>query len=135
MTDPQENDLQVISNTSMQKGEMFVSLDQVKDNVLKSNYPENKIHFIKMDVRNEKKLEEVVKSDIGILRLDTDFYDSTLSILNVLYSKVLKGGYIVHDDYGHWKGHYEACKKFYEDRIIKPAMVRTCRKEMVEIKY
>jgi len=114
---------------------MFVSLDQVKDNVLKSNYPENKIHFIKMDVRNEKKLEEVVKSDIGILRPDTDFYDSTLSILNALYSKVLKGGYIVHDDYGHWKGHYEACKNFYEDRIIKPAMVRTCRKEMVEIKY
>ena len=134
MTDPKENDLQMISNKSMKKGDMFVSIDEVKNNVLKSNYPENKIHFIKMDVRDEKKLDDSIKSNIGILRLDTDFYDSTLSILNALYSKVTKGGYIIHDDYGHWKGHFEACKKFYESKNIKPAMIRTCRKEAIEIK-
>ena len=89
-------------------------LDEVKNNVLKSNYPENKIHFIKMDVRDEKKLDDSIKSNIGILRLDTDFYDSTLSILNALYSKVTKGGYIIHDDYGHWKGAKKAVDEYFE---------------------
>ena len=88
-----------------------------------------------MDVRNQNDLRNIVEGNIIILRLDTDFYDSTLASLNSLYSKVVKNGFIIHDDYGHWKGHYDACQKFYRDNNINPLLIRTCRKERIEIKY
>ena len=135
MTEPLDNDYQVINNFKMNKGEMMVTLKQVKENVLKSNYPIEKLHFIKTDVRKKNVLVENIKQDISILRLDTDFYDSTLAILEALYFKVNKNGYLIHDDYGHWKGHYDACKEFYIKNKINPSLIRTCRKERVEIKY
>ena len=135
MTEPLDNDYQVINNFKMNKGEMMVTLKKVKENVLKSNYPIEKLHFIKTDVRKKNVLVENIKQDISILRLDTDFYDSTLAILEALYFKVNKNGYLIHDDYGHWKGHYDACKEFYIKNKINPSLIRTCRKERVEIKY
>tara|TARA_A100001015_G_scaffold320498_1_gene447084 strand:- start:1082 stop:1834 length:753 start_codon:yes stop_codon:yes gene_type:complete len=135
MTEPLDNDYQVINNFKMNKGEMMVTLKKVKENVLKSNYPIEKLHFIKTDVRKKNVLVENIKQDISILRLDTDFYDSTFAILEALYFKVSKNGYLIHDDYGHWKGHYDACKEFYIKNKINPSLIRTCRKERVEIKY
>lgn len=135
MTDPSRNDYQIVSDIRMKKHDMYSSLEEVKKNISYSNYPGDKIKFIKMDVRNTNELKSSVKEQIAILRLDTDFYDSTYSILNALYEKVVKNGYIIHDDYGHWKGHYDACQKFYKDNLKKPVLIRTCRKERVEIKY
>lgn len=135
MTDPGENDIQMITKNVQKKGEVSSSLESVKDRIYQTNYPKSKLHFIKMDVRNENELRNAVNEDIMLLRLDTDNYDSTLAILNSLYSKVVKNGFIIHDDYGHWKGHYEACQKFYKDNNIDPILIRTCRKERIEIKY
>jgi glycosyltransferase involved in cell wall biosynthesis len=45
--------------------------------------------------------------DIGFLHMDGDWYESTKSILENLYSKISDGGIIQVDDYGHWEG----CKK------------------------
>tara|TARA_B100000767_G_scaffold263099_1_gene276444 strand:- start:24 stop:779 length:756 start_codon:yes stop_codon:yes gene_type:complete len=135
MTEPLSNDYQVVSNSVMKKGEMSVTIENVKKNIYKSNYPKDKLHFIKMDVRDKKILNDNIKDDIAILRLDTDFYDSTLSILDALYFRVKKNGYLIHDDYGHWKGHYDACKEFYNKNRINPSLIRTCRKERIEIKY
>ena len=47
---------------------------------------------------------------------------------------VIKGGFIIYDDYGHWKGQYDAVKAFHKDNNIKPLLVRTSRKERIEIK-
>ena len=46
-----------------------------------------------------------------MLRLDTDFYESTKVELEHLYPKIEKGGIIIIDDYGHWNG----CKKAVDD--------------------
>tara|TARA_B100000963_G_C22600181_1_gene659847 strand:- start:348 stop:1112 length:765 start_codon:yes stop_codon:yes gene_type:complete len=135
MTEPSNIDIQMIKKTVMNKNDMSSSLENVKDRLYQTNYPRNKLHFIKMDVRKENDLRNIVKGNIMILRLDTDFYDSVLSSLNSLYSKVVQNGFIIHDDYGHWKGHYEACQKFYIDNNIDPILIRTCRKERIEIKY
>ena len=134
MTESSNKDIQMITKTVMKKNDLSASLESVKDRIYQSNYPKDKLHFIKMDVRNENDLRNAVKEDIIILRLDTDFYDSTLASLNSLYSKVVKNGFIIHDDYGHWKGHYDACQKFYSDNNIDPILIRTCRKERIEIK-
>ena len=97
----------------MKKKDLSASLESVKDRIFQSNYPREKLHFIKMDVRNQNDLRNIVEGNIIILRLDTDFYDSTLASLNSLYSKVVKNGFIIHDDYGHWKGSKKAVDEYF----------------------
>ena len=51
----------------------------------------------------------IAKNEIGpitLLRLDGDWYESTKVCLENLYDKVIPGGYIIIDDYGH----HEGCK-------------------------
>ena len=43
-------------------------------------------------------------SSIALLRLDADWYESTMSILENLYPKVVKDGLIIIDDYYVWDG-------------------------------
>jgi len=134
MTKPSNDDYQVINKRKLKEGDTKASQEYVKKNIYKTNYPREKLHFIKIDVRKEQDLRKCIKGKIALLRVDTDFYDSVYSILNSLYSKVNKNGYLIHDDYGHWKGHYKACKDFYKKNNIKPILIRTSRKERVEIK-
>ncbi|RPH80243.1 MAG: hypothetical protein EHM80_05790, partial [Nitrospiraceae bacterium] len=39
-------------------------------------------------------------SQLAVLRLDGDLYESTMDALNALYPKVSPGGFVVVDDYG-----------------------------------
>jgi len=41
---------------------------------------------------------------IGLLRLDADWYESTMICLKALLPKVMPGGLIIIDDYGTWDG-------------------------------
>jgi O-methyltransferase len=45
-----------------------------------------------------------LKEEIAILRLDGDWYDSTMQCLITLYPMVAKGGLIIIDDYYTWDG-------------------------------
>lgn len=51
--------------------------------------------------------------EIFILRLDGDWYDSTMTCLNNLFHKVKKGGLIIIDDYYAWDG----CSKAVHDYL------------------
>jgi hypothetical protein len=42
--------------------------------------------------------------DIALLRLDGDWYESTMECLNALYPHVVKGGLVLIDDYYTWDG-------------------------------
>jgi|SRR5215469_2007268 len=50
--------------------------------------------------------------EIGLLRLDGDWYESTRVCLEYLYPKVVKNGVIVIDDYGYWQGCRRAVDEF-----------------------
>lgn len=50
---------------------------------------------------------------IAILRLDGDWYESTMECLTFLYPKVSKGGIIILDDYYSWDG----CSKAVHDYL------------------
>lgn len=45
-----------------------------------------------------------MNEEIAILRLDGDWYDSTMQCLTFLYPRVCKGGLIIVDDYYSWEG-------------------------------
>ena len=53
---------------------------------------------------------------IAILRLDGDWYDSTMCCLTYLYDKVAPGGVIVIDDYHAWEGCTRAVHDFLSQR-------------------
>ena len=53
---------------------------------------------------------------IALLRLDGDWYESTLICLDHLYDLVPAGGVVVIDDYGHWEGCRRAVDEYLAAR-------------------
>lgn len=54
-----------------------------------------------------------LNNGISLLRMDADWYDSTMQILNTLFDQVNKGGVIIVDDYYVWDG----CSKAIHDYL------------------
>ena len=67
-----------------------------------TEYPEDRVHFFEGKV--EETLKEIVPETIALLRLDTDFYESTKTELDILYPRLQSGGILIVDDYGYWEG-------------------------------
>lgn len=57
--------------------------------------------------------------DIAILRLDADWYASTKVCLEYLYNKVVKGGFVIIDDYGCYEGCRKAVDEFMRENGIQ----------------
>lgn len=55
-----------------------------------------------------------IPEKIAVLRLDTDWYESTKHELDTFYDSVVSGGIVIIDDYGHWKGCKKAVDEFLE---------------------
>jgi hypothetical protein len=90
------------------------TLDEVKENIYKHTDQRENIHFIKGDIL----LNKTFPSKIALLRLDTDWYESTKYELENFYTLVSDGGVIIIDDYGHWKGCRKAVDEFIKDKNI-----------------
>lgn len=56
---------------------------------------------------------------IAVLRLDGDWYESTMVCLENLYDLVASGGFVVIDDYGAYDGCRKAVDEFIAKRSIK----------------
>src|SRR4030042_6255119 len=61
---------------------------------------------------------------IALLHLDCDWYESVNFCLEQLYDDVINGGFIVIDDYGHWKGCKEAVDEFVKSRNLKVELIK-----------
>ncbi|MFN4149649.1 MAG: TylF/MycF/NovP-related O-methyltransferase, partial [Candidatus Sericytochromatia bacterium] len=55
---------------------------------------------------------------ISLLRLDTDWFESTYHELKYLFPLLSKNGVLIIDDYGHWKGAKEAVDKYIKEENI-----------------
>jgi O-methyltransferase len=60
---------------------------------------------------------------ISLLRIDGDWYESTICCLRHLYGNVAPGGYFIIDDYGVCYGCKKAVHEFFEERGISPCLV------------
>jgi O-methyltransferase len=94
------------------------SLEEVREVINLSGYPQEKIHLVKGLV--EDTIPNQAPEKISILRLDTDFYSSTLHELNHLYPRLSSGGGLVIDDYGYMVGSRQAVDEYFatSDRPI-----------------
>jgi hypothetical protein len=101
----------------------FAPIEIVKNNINLTEYDETKITYVKGDVCET--LNKTVPSEISILRLDTDFYDSTKKELDVLFPQVTKNGYIIIDDYYSWQGSRLATDEFLNENKDKISIVDT----------
>ena len=90
----------------------YAPLELVKNNIKLVDYNNEKINYIVGDVC--KTLNNSVPDEIAILRLDTDWYESTKKELNVLFPKVVKNGIVIVDDYYTWRGSKDATDEFLE---------------------
>jgi O-methyltransferase len=60
----------------------------------------------------------VSSSQIALLNIDADWYDSVKLCLDTFYDRVVTGGFISFDDYGHWPGCRKAVDEFFEVRRL-----------------
>jgi hypothetical protein len=93
----------------------YCNIEDVKNNIKKFNinYLKN-INFIKGKVEETLLDVKNLPKKISLLRLDTDFYSSTKTELNILYPLLQKKGVLIIDDYGHFKGAKKAVDEFFD---------------------
>ena len=94
----------------------FSSLDEVKENVFSTEYPKGKIHFIRGKV--EDTIPTNLPNEIALLRLDTDWYESTKHEMTHLFPLLKQNGVLIIDDYGHWEGARKAIDEYISDKNI-----------------
>ncbi|MEA2701846.1 MAG: O-methyltransferase [Candidatus Parcubacteria bacterium] len=90
----------------------YASLDEVRSNLRSTGYPESKTVFVKGKV--EETVPGTVPERIALLRLDTDWYESTRHELEHLFPRLVRGGVLILDDYGHWQGARKAVDEYFK---------------------
>jgi hypothetical protein len=88
------------------------SLEDVQAGMQETGYPSDRVHFHRGLV--EETIPAHAPDEIALLRLDTDWYESTRHELQHLYDRVPSGGVVVFDDYGFWEGARQAVDEFLE---------------------
>ena len=112
---------------SANKKEMSVwclaDLSEVKQNLASTGLAPEQLIFIKGKV--EETIPEIVpEHKIAILRLDTDWYESTKHELLHLYPILSVNGVLIIDDYGHWSGCRKAVDEYFNSHNVKILMNR-----------
>lgn len=100
----------------------IAALDEVKRNMRSTGYPAEKLVFRKGPV--EETLRDAKPHAVSILRLDTDWYESTLVELHQLWPKLVRSGVLIIDDYGWWKGQRDAVDEFFGSMQPSPYLSR-----------
>jgi O-methyltransferase len=109
------------------------TLDEVKEGMAKTNYPIDKTYYIKGKVE-ETIPREMPANAVSILRLDTDFYESTRHELRHLFPRLVKGGVLIIDDYGHWEGSKKAVDEYIAENKLQLLLNRVDDSGRIAIK-
>jgi O-methyltransferase len=96
----------------------YTPLEIVKNRLKSTGYPEINLHYMIGNVMETLHDKTKIPEKIAILRLDTDWYESSKYELEQLYDNVIKGGVIIFDDYYHWNGQRKATDDFFMSRNI-----------------
>lgn len=95
----------------------YCELDDVKANIATLGDNLNVVHFVPGKV--EETLPTTAPVEIALLRLDTDWYESTRHELVHLFPRLVQGGVVIIDDYGHWRGAKQAVDEYIEQHKLR----------------
>ena len=98
------------------------SIDEVRAGLALTGYPEDRISYVAGRV--EDTLPEAAPERVAILRLDTDWYESTSHELRCLYPRLQAGGVLIVDDYGFWQGSRRAVDEYFDTLERRPLLTR-----------
>lgn len=93
----------------------------VRDVLLQSGYPAERFHFVRGPV--EQTIPGKMPAELALLRLDTDWYESTRHELVHLYPLLTRNGVLIIDDYGHWEGARRATDEYFSDGSATPVFL------------
>lgn len=109
------------TNTKDAKIWAIAGLDDVKQGMGGIAYPKAKIFY--HQGRVEHTIPDQAPETIAILRLDTDWYESTKHELEHLYDRLSPGGVLIIDDYGYFEGSRLATDEFIEKTGAKLLLI------------
>ncbi len=93
-------------------GTNIATLEEVKKVFFdKLKLKDERVHFVKGWFQDTLPASKNVIGPIALLRVDGDWYASTKVCLEELYDNVVRGGYVIIDDYGYFPG----CRKAVDD--------------------
>lgn len=104
------------SQTGGRSSWCYASLDDVLRNFREAGLLSDYVRPVKGDVLETLRVEDNLPKKISVLRLDTDWYESTSLELEVLWPRLESGGILMVDDYGHWGGARKAVDEFFASR-------------------
>jgi hypothetical protein len=101
-----------------------VGVDEVKNNFERFGLLDDGVKFLKGWFKDT--LASAPIERLAVVRLDGDYYESTMDCLINLYDKLSPGGYLVVDDYGQddWTYCKQAVDEFRNKRRIVEPIVR-----------
>ena len=92
-------------------------VDEVVRNMTSTGYDPALVRYVKGKV--EDTIPRAAPERIALLRLDTDWYESTRHELVHLFPRLVPGGILILDDYGHWEGAREAVDDYIREHRLK----------------
>ena len=92
-------------------GPEMLDEQRVRERLASTGYPHERLHFVRGPV--EETIPQHAPPELALLRLDTDWYDSTRHELAHLYPRLCTGGVLLIDDYGHWQGARRAVDEYF----------------------
>lgn len=132
MTEPGPHDVRRSGNKpppekALSKKWTMASYEEVLGNLMHENvHHQELIKFVIGDVCKTLNDSDCLPDKIALLRLDTDWYESTKKELEVLWPRLVSGGVLIVDDYGHWMGARKAVDEY---------LCRADRERLTQIDY
>lgn len=90
-----------------------IPVETVRANVVSTGYPADRVRCVVGMV--EDTIPAEAPERIALLRLDTDWYSSTKHELEQLYPRLVEGGVLIVDDYGHYEGARHAVDEYFAE--------------------
>ncbi len=143
MPEPSDQDRTVFGDVAAEKFEARrragagpdwtrAGIEEVRRNMASTGYPQELVEYVAGKV--EETLPARAPDGIALLRLDTNWYESTRHELETLWPRVSQGGIVIFDDYGHWEGCRRAVDEYFARLESPPFLFRTDYSERYVIK-
>jgi O-methyltransferase len=94
----------------------YASRQEVEQNLASVGFAPGEAVLCQGPVEETLRGGRALPDRIALLRLDTDWYESTRTELEILYPRLVSGGVLIVDDYGHWEGSRRAVDEYFRSK-------------------